>query len=328
MNLLSPITNSYITQLAVQSNRTIAELCNKGNIFGYVGLVPLLLTVFGIFLSFNYDQLFQSKIVLVIMGGYMFCLFTVALILMKNFKISNDNQDKISVTQGVVRLFRGLQHLKSLKQLRIFLIAQVFINDALATTGSTLNIIAFSELGIKPIQQLYSTIEFVSISIISNSVCLMLTNKYPNKIFAGLISCLCFYASTALYSFFFYDNEVQYYIVVGFLAICIGSTQSLTKAVVSEYSPSGYETTYFSMQSLTGGLTTWICPLLSGLINDHYGSYKPALLFVIFPFFVIGIIILAFFNSDLAQEEKMQLETKNHETHKLSDEEEITQIEN
>ena len=137
---------------------------------------------------------------------------------------------------------------------------------------------------------------------------MLLIKRFSTKSHPGLILCLCLYAFTVVYAFFLYTTTLQYYIVVGMLGMCIGSTQSLTKAVLAEYLPSGFEVTYFSLLSLTGGMTSWICPLLSGLVNDNYGSYKYALLFVIFPFFVVGIVILFVFNPGKAREEKLVAE--------------------
>lgn len=41
--------------------------------------------------------------------------------------------------------------LRQFKQIAIFLVSQIFINDALSTAGGTINIVAFNEVGITPL---------------------------------------------------------------------------------------------------------------------------------------------------------------------------------
>jgi MFS-type transporter involved in bile tolerance (Atg22 family) len=82
------------------------------------------------------------------------------------------------------------------------------------------------------------------------------------------------YTSTVIYAYFFYYNDVQYFVVVGLLGVCIGGTQSLTKSLLAQNIPKGFDVTYFSLLALTGGATSWIGPLITAQLNDHYGSYR------------------------------------------------------
>lgn len=76
----------------------------------------------------------------------------------------------------------------------------------------------------------------------------------------------------------------------------------MTRSILASHIPLGYETTFFSFLQITGGASAWICPLLIGLINDHYHSYRLSFLIVILPFFFLGLVILFFFDDAKAAE--------------------------
>ncbi|MCJ7583629.1 MAG: MFS transporter [Anaerolineales bacterium] len=59
--------------------------------------------------------------------------------------------------------------------------------------------------------------------------------------------------------------------------------------------PSGKQAEYYSFYEVSERGTSWIGPLLFGLVNQIFGSLRPAILSLIF-FFVVGLAILPFVN--------------------------------
>ncbi|HEY6042750.1 MAG TPA: MFS transporter, partial [Anaerolineae bacterium] len=57
--------------------------------------------------------------------------------------------------------------------------------------------------------------------------------------------------------------------------------------------PPGKEAEFFSFYEVSERGTSWLGPLLFGLVNQVLGSLRPAILSLIF-FFVVGLILLAF----------------------------------
>lgn len=66
--------------------------------------------------------------------------------------------------------------------------------------------------------------------------------------------------------------------------------------------PFGKEAEFFSFYEVSERGTSWIGPLLFGLVNQMFGSLRPAILSLIF-FFVIGLILLPFVNVKKAIED-------------------------
>lgn len=97
--------------------------------------------------------------------------------------------------------------LKKLKNVGLFLVAQVFINDALSSAGGTINLVAISEVGITPWQQLISTTIFTVVSILSNYTVTDIVARKWISAYQGMIICLIIYVSAVIEQYFFLYNE-------------------------------------------------------------------------------------------------------------------------
>ena len=60
--------------------------------------------------------------------------------------------------------------------------------------------------------------------------------------------------------------------------------------------PKGRESSFFGIYEISERGTSWIGPILFGLVAQLTDSYRPAILALIF-FFIIGSIILLFTNT-------------------------------
>lgn len=63
--------------------------------------------------------------------------------------------------------------------------------------------------------------------------------------------------------------------------------------------PAGYEATFFGLYEITERGTSWIGPLMFGLVVGATGSYRQAILSLIVLFFA-GIVVLLFTNAERA----------------------------
>ncbi len=63
--------------------------------------------------------------------------------------------------------------------------------------------------------------------------------------------------------------------------------------------PTGREAEFYSFYEISDRGTSWIGPLLFGLMNQIFGSLRPAILSLIF-FFVVGLVTLPLVNEKKA----------------------------
>ncbi len=107
-------------------------------------------------------------------------------------------------------------------------------------------------------------------------------------IWAGVV----IYAYSGLYG----DSRVAQFFVLGaFIALVMGGSQAISRSLFSQMIPTGKEAEFYSFYEVSERGTSWIGPLLFGLMNQLFGNLRLAILSLIF-FFVVGLLILPFVN--------------------------------
>jgi UMF1 family MFS transporter len=75
----------------------------------------------------------------------------------------------------------------------------------------------------------------------------------------------------------------------------LGGSQAISRSLFAQMIPQGKEAEYFSFYEISERGTSWIGPLIFGVMNQAFGSLRPAILSLIF-FFVMGLFLLPFVN--------------------------------
>jgi UMF1 family MFS transporter len=92
------------------------------------------------------------------------------------------------------------------------------------------------------------------------------------------------------------DTRVAQFFVLGaFIALVMGGSQAISRSLFSQMIPTGKEAEFYSFYEVSERGTSWIGPLLFGLMNQLFGNLRLAILSLIF-FFVVGLMILPFVN--------------------------------
>jgi UMF1 family MFS transporter len=92
---------------------------------------------------------------------------------------------------------------------------------------------------------------------------------------------------------------LQFWIMGAFIALVMGGSQAISRSLFAQMIPKGKEAEYYSFYEISERGTSWIGPMIFGVMNQAFGSLRPAILSLIF-FFVAGLIILPFVNVDKA----------------------------
>jgi UMF1 family MFS transporter len=87
-------------------------------------------------------------------------------------------------------------------------------------------------------------------------------------------------------------SAVEFVVVAMLIAVVLGGTQALSRSLFSLYIPSGREAGYFSFYELSDRGSSWLGPLLFGVVLQWSGSYRWAVA-AIAALFVAGIALLA-----------------------------------
>lgn len=118
----------------------------------------------------------------------------------------------------------------------------------------------------------------------------------------SIIISLVIWTGVVIYAYAGLKGEsrvLEFWILGAFIALVMGGSQAISRSLFAQMIPDGQEAEYFSFYEISERGTSWIGPFLFGLMNQVFGSLRPAILSLIF-FFVMGLILLPFVNVEKA----------------------------
>lgn len=196
--------------------------------------------------------------------------------------------DKSYIKVGIERVKFTLTHLKQYKNLAAFLIAFFFyiegVNTAIYFSGiyakTTLQF-SLTELAIFfMVAQTTAVIGSVIFGIIADSI------GQKRTIFITLFLWLVVIISASVIT----SKEI-FYFVGAFAGLGMGSTQSVSRSLMSKLTPPDKKTEFFGFYSFFGKSSAVIGPLVFGLVSWSSGSQRLAILSM-GAFFLVGMFLL------------------------------------
>jgi MFS transporter, UMF1 family len=202
---------------------------------------------------------------------------------------------------GFKQLGKTIREIKNFPETLKFLLAYFLYNDGIQTVIAVAATFAAAPLinGGLEVDQGTLTAVILMIQFVAFGGALLwgwLAGKMGAKesiVFSLVIwSAVVIYAYSGLYG----DSRIlQFYILGFFIALVMGGSQAISRSLFAQMIPAGKEAEYYSFYEVSERGTSWIGPLVFGLMNQIFGSLRPALLALIF-FFVAGLMILPFVN--------------------------------
>jgi UMF1 family MFS transporter len=115
----------------------------------------------------------------------------------------------------------------------------------------------------------------------------------------AIILSLVLWTGLVVYAYAFLETVAQAWVMGAVLATVLGGSQALSRSLFSEMIPAGHEASFFGLYEITERGTSWIGPLIFGLVVGATGSYRQAILSLIV-LFLAGIAVLIFTNTERA----------------------------
>ncbi len=198
---------------------------------------------------------------------------------------------------GFSELWKTCRELKNLKWTTLFLIAYLFYNDGvqavILNSSVFLSQELFDEEGRKTNQSFLLGIFFVAqvAALIGSIFFERVSRKLGAK--RTILLCLTIWCGVVIFAYGFLTNTFQAWIMSVAIGLVLGSTQALSRSVYSKMIPYGKESSFFGLYEISEKGTSWLGQLIFGIVVASTGSYRQAILALIF-FFVVGGIILIF----------------------------------
>jgi UMF1 family MFS transporter len=210
---------------------------------------------------------------------------------------------KTYLTIGFSELGKTFRELSRLKSTLRYLVGYLLFNDGIQTVISMASVFMAQELfvarGLKTDQSflllIFLMVQFVAIfgALLFERLAYAINTK--NAILVSLV----LWSFVVIYGYGFLHTTNEAWLMGAVIAIVLGGSQALSRSLFSRMIPAGREASFFGIYEVSERGTSWLGPLVFGSVVAATGSYRQALLSLII-FFVAGMIILYFTNTDKA----------------------------
>ena len=206
---------------------------------------------------------------------------------------------------GFKQLGRTLKEVRHFPETLKFLGSYFLYNDGIQTVIAISSTFAAApllrgglELDLSTLTQVILVIQFTAFfgALFWGRLALWVGAKRAIIISLAIWSAVVIYAYSGLKG----DHRALEFMLLGIvIALVLGGSQAISRSLFAQMIPAGREAEFYSFYEISDRGTSWIGPLLFGLINQVFGSLRPAILSLIF-FFVVGLITLPLVNEKKA----------------------------
>jgi UMF1 family MFS transporter len=204
---------------------------------------------------------------------------------------------KSYISAGFAEIVDTFKELRRLPLTLRYLLAYLIYNDGVQTVIFASSAFLEQELfpGGNPVflLEIFLMVQFVAVA----GALLFERLAYLIKTKNAIIVSLVIWSSFVIYANRFLDSVAEAWFMAVMIAIVLGGSQALSRSLFSKMIPAGKEASFFGLYEVSERGTSWIGPLLFSVVIARTGSYRMALLSLIF-FFVVGLIVLLITDTD------------------------------
>jgi UMF1 family MFS transporter len=287
------VYNAFLPEITTEDQAD--KISSRGFAYGYLGGAILL--AFNLLLVTRAEQLGISTGLAVRLsllsaglwwGG--FALFTFFLLRSRpTRKTLPPGKSYLSV--GFAEIVSTFKELRRLPLSARYLLGYLIYNDGIQTVIFASSAFLEQELfpGGNPkfLLEIFLMVQFVAVA----GALLFERLAYLIKTKNAIIVSLLIWSGIVIYANRFLDTVPEAWFMAAVIAIVLGGSQALSRSLFSKLIPKGREAAFFGLYEVSERGTSWMGPLLFSIVIARTGSYRMALLSLIF-FFVVGLVVL------------------------------------
>lgn len=291
--------NAYLVDLTTEDKRDF--ISSYGFASGYVGgIIMLVLNI--LFVqnaeSFGLTTSFAVRLSLLAASLWWGIFAAVTFFLIKSrgaFKQLPEGRNLVSM--GFGELGNTFRELKKLRYSAQFLLASFCYNNGIQTVITSASVFLSQELfiarGLEASQSFLLGIFLVAqVSALLGSISFERLARIIGAKRTLLIS-LSVWICIVIFAYGFLQEVWQAWVMSVFIGLVLGSSQALSRSLYSQMIPAGRESSFFGLYEISERGTSLVGSLVFGVVVGITGSFRQAILSMIF-FFAIGIVILLF----------------------------------
>ena len=115
----------------------------------------------------------------------------------------------------------------------------------------------------------------------------------------AIVLSLVIWTATIIYAYGWLQTTAQAWMMGAVIATVLGGSQALSRSLYSRMIPPGREASFFGVYEISERGTSWIGPILFGIVAAATNSYRQAILSLIV-LFLAGMIALLFTDTERA----------------------------
>jgi UMF1 family MFS transporter len=187
-----------------------------------------------------------------------------------------------SVALGLSDVAHLWRELRRLPQTRRFLASYLAYNDAIQTVIAIASVFLAQELFVAhglPVDErflmgLVLMVQFVAFggALLFERIALRVGTR------SAILASLAVWMGIVVYAYGFLATTAQAWAMGAVIAVVLGGSQALSRSLYSRMIPRGREAAFFGVYEITERGTSWIGPLIFGLVAARTGSYRQAIL--------------------------------------------------
>lgn len=304
--------NSFLPDITDENSRD--KVSSWGFAAGYVS--GSLLLVANLLLLKNVETFgisigYAVRICLLTAGIWWGAFALLTFYLVKQRPVQRDvPKGKNFLQAGFSELGGTFRELFKLKYTLTFLIAYLLYNDGIQTVISQSSIFLSQELFVAKGLKTDTSFLLVALLIaqivgLFGALAFERIARFTSTKTAIIIS-LVIWSVIVIYAYAVLDSVAEAYLMSGAIGFVLGGSQALSRSLFSKMIPQGRESAFFGIYEISERGTSWIGPVVFGLVAQLTNSYRQAILALIF-FFIVGSIILFFTDTDRAVHESGNL---------------------
>ncbi len=170
-----------------------------------------------------------------------------------------------------------------------YLMSYLIFNDGIQTVIAISTVFAADELGAEPETLLLLVLMIQFVATPGAIGFGRAAERYGAK--RSLIVSLIAWSALVIYAYVDLDSIPKLWAMGVVLAFVLGGSQSIARSLFSQMIPSDAEAEFFGFYEIASRGTTWVGPLLFGIVNEITGSQRQAIISLIV-FFVVGTALL------------------------------------
>ncbi|REJ78578.1 MAG: MFS transporter [Acidobacteria bacterium] len=294
--------NAFLIDLTTEDQRN--KISSYGFAAGYLGGIIML--AFNIGLIQYADTLGLEKAMAVRISMLAaslwwgaFGLVTFLMVRSRNAAKQIPDGKKILVI-GFSELWETIKELFRLKYTALFLLAYLFYNDGIQTVILMSSTFLSQELFVRNgletdeafLLGIFMLAQFTALvgAIVFERIARLIGAKWT------VVISLAIWCGIVFFAYAYLDTRAQAWAMGAFIGLVLGSSQALSRSLYSQMIPKERESGFFGLYEISEKGTSWLGVLVFGLVVTYTGSYRQAILGIIF-FFAVGIVLLVVTNT-------------------------------